>query len=431
MTAAAMPRITAGLISRALLPFACGYFMSYLFRAVNSVIAPDLMAELSLTKTDLGLLTSAYLYAFMIFQLPLGLALDRFGPRRVQAVLLSLAALGAAWFGLGTTTIELTLARALIGIGLCGCLMSAFKANVLWLPLARVPLANSVVVACGGLGIVAATAPADLLAQAIGWRGLFFGLSALTLTVALFVYVAVPRDHERRREGQPAHAPLATQVRGLKQILLDPVFWRIAPMVAAISGSSIAVQTLWAARWMVDIRGLDRGAAANVLMAMAVAFVLGSLSTGIIADWAGRRGIALKTVVIGAFAVFATTQVAILLNLPLPVALPWIIYGFTAQTSNLGYATLAAHFGREMAGRAQSSANMLLFLASASFQSGIGWLLDRFPGAEPGSGTPAGYEWAFGALLALQLAAIAWYAGGRLDARSAASGKSAPRRLEG
>ena len=420
-TAQATPEFGARLVLRALLPFACGYFMSYLFRAVNSVIAPDLMAELGLTKTDLGLLTSAYLYAFMIFQLPLGLALDRFGPRRVQTVLLTLAAIGAGLFGWGTTTIALTLARAVIGIGLCGCLMSAFKANVLWLPLARVPLANSVVVACGGLGIVAATAPADLLAQAIGWRGLFFGLAALTFAVALFVCLAVPRDSERQQTGQIGPARLAVQLHGLKRILLDPVFWRIAPMVAAISGSSIAIQTLWAARWMVDIRGLDRGAAANVLMAMAIAFVLGSLSTGLIADWAGRRGIALKKVVIAGFAIFACAQVTILLNLALPIALPWIVFGLTAQTSNLGYATLAAHFGREMAGRAQSSANMLLFLASAVFQSGIGWVLDLFPGAEPGSGTAAGYEWAFGLLLVLQFGTILWYATGRLDAAAASA----------
>lgn len=420
MNTAAMPTMSRHLMLRALLPFACGYFMSYLFRAVNSVIAPDLMAELGLTKTDLGLLTSAYLYAFMIFQLPLGLLLDRYGPRRVQTALLTVAAMGAGLFSIGASTMELTLARALIGFGLCGCLMSAFKANVLWLPIARVPLANSVIVACGGLGIVAATAPADWLAQLIGWRGLFQGLAALTFAVALFVCFAVPRDHERHQAGQPTPARLTAQLRGLKKILLDPVFWRVAPMVAAISGSSIAVQTLWAARWMTDIRGLVRDDTAEVLMMMAIAFVLGSLSTGVIADWAGRRGISLRTVVLAAFAIYATAQVTILLNLPLPTALPWIVYGFTAQTSNLGYATLAVHFGREMAGRAQTSANMLLFLASAVFQSGIGGVLDLFPGGTPGSGTAVGgseggYEWAFGLLLAIQLGTMAWYLTGKLE----------------
>ena len=71
-----------------LAPFALGYFLSNLFRAVNAVVAPNLAADLGLGAAELGLLTSAYLFAFALFQLPLGVLLDRFGPRRVQAALL-------------------------------------------------------------------------------------------------------------------------------------------------------------------------------------------------------------------------------------------------------------------------------------------------------------------------------------------------------
>ena len=66
------------------LPFAGGYFLSYLFRSINAVIAPQLTAEVGLTAADLGLLTSCYFLAFASFQLPLGVLLDRYGPRRVQ-----------------------------------------------------------------------------------------------------------------------------------------------------------------------------------------------------------------------------------------------------------------------------------------------------------------------------------------------------------
>ncbi len=79
---------------RALLPFALGYFMSYLFRAVNQVIAPDLIADFDLSHGELGRLTAAYLLGFVLFQLPLGILLDRFGPRRVQTALLCVSAGG-------------------------------------------------------------------------------------------------------------------------------------------------------------------------------------------------------------------------------------------------------------------------------------------------------------------------------------------------
>ena len=139
---APIDRIPWAIVFRALLPFALGYFMSYLFRAVNQVIAPDLIAELQLSPSELGLLTAAYLFGFTLFQLPLGLLLDRFGPRRVQTTLLLVSAGGAALFALAPDPWSLTVARGILGLGLCGCLMSAFKANVMWLPMSRVALAN-------------------------------------------------------------------------------------------------------------------------------------------------------------------------------------------------------------------------------------------------------------------------------------------------
>src|SRR4051794_24134953 len=144
-----------------ILPFAFGYLISYLFRTVNSVIAPDLIGELHLDESGLGLITSTYLYAFTLFQLPLGLLLDRYGPRRVQAALLFIAGLGSLAFAMGSSVPVLAICRGVIGLGLSGGLMAAFKANALWLPQARVPLANSIVVAFGGVGVFAATAPAD------------------------------------------------------------------------------------------------------------------------------------------------------------------------------------------------------------------------------------------------------------------------------
>src|SRR5512137_194993 len=101
---------------RIFLPFAAGYFLSYLLRNANAVIAPELTRQLGLSAADLGLLTSAYLLAFGAFQLPLGILLDRHGPRRVESGLLLLAAAGSAAFALGGSLPQLAVARAAIGL---------------------------------------------------------------------------------------------------------------------------------------------------------------------------------------------------------------------------------------------------------------------------------------------------------------------------
>ena len=401
-------RIPWPVVFHALLPFAHGYFMSYLFRAVNQVIAPDLIAEFDLSPGELGLLTSAYLFGFTLFQLPLGLLLDRFGPRRVQAALLLVSAGGKALFALARDPWSLTIARGILGLGLSGCLMSAFKANAIWLPISRVALGNSTTVAIGALGVVTATRPADWLAQLIGWRPMFDLLAAATVGVALLIFFCVPKD--RPAQGEPdSRESLAAQLRVIGRIAKDGVFWRVAPMVAVMSGAFIAIQTLWAGRWLSDVAGLDRASVADVLLFMAIGFVIGSLTTGWIADRAQRHGLTIELVVGCSFLIFAISQLLVVVHAPIPPVLPWILFGFAGQAGNLGYATLAAHFGIGAAGRAQSTANLLLFGSAWALQWGIGAVLDLFRGATEGSVDPAGYRWAFGIVLALQILAVLWY----------------------
>src|SRR3954468_13073940 len=132
-------------------PFAGGYFLSFFFRNVTAVISKDLAGEFSLTPADLGFLTSMYLLTFAAFQLPLGVLLDRYGPRRVVAVLMCSAAAGALVFALAKDLTTLSIGRALIGLGVSAGLMVAIKAFSLWFP-ARLATMNGIYLAVGGLG---------------------------------------------------------------------------------------------------------------------------------------------------------------------------------------------------------------------------------------------------------------------------------------
>ena len=117
-------------IARVFVPFALGYFLSYLLRVVNAVIAPDLVRDLGLTAADLGLLTSANFLAFAVAQLPLGILLDRFGPRRTEAVLLLFAALGAFLFSIAGSAPDLIAGRA-AGMVTVGVLTGPARADAL------------------------------------------------------------------------------------------------------------------------------------------------------------------------------------------------------------------------------------------------------------------------------------------------------------
>jgi MFS family permease len=156
-----------------LLPFAAGYYLSYLFRTINALIAGDLAADLGLDAFDLGLLTSVYFLSLAVVQLPFGALLDRYGPRTIQSLLLLVASVGALVFALAEHFLVLLLGRALIGLGVALALMAGLKAIVLWFPQGRVALANGWLVMLGALGAITATGPAEFVVQSIGWRGLF------------------------------------------------------------------------------------------------------------------------------------------------------------------------------------------------------------------------------------------------------------------
>ena len=156
---------------RVFIPFALGYFLSYLLRVVNAVIAPDLVRDLGLSASDLGLLTSTYFLAFAAFQLPLGILLDRFGPRRTESVLLLFAAGGACIFAVSDDLSGLMFGRALIGLGTSACLMAAFKAYVMWFPKEQIPLINSFQMTVGGFGAITGTMPVEITLQLTDWRG--------------------------------------------------------------------------------------------------------------------------------------------------------------------------------------------------------------------------------------------------------------------
>ena len=145
-----------------------------------------------MSPSDLGLLTSAYFLVFAAFQIPLGVLLDRFGPRRVLATLLVFAAAGGLVFGLAQGVATLALGRALLGLGVSGCLMGSIKAFTLWFPLSRLGTLNGWILAIGALGAMAATAPVEALAGAAGWRAVFYVLAAGCAAVAALIFIVVP-----------------------------------------------------------------------------------------------------------------------------------------------------------------------------------------------------------------------------------------------
>jgi predicted MFS family arabinose efflux permease len=385
-----------------LLPFGLGYFLSYLFRAVNAIVAPELVRELSLDAAQLGFLTAAYLLAFSLFQLPLGVLLDRYGPRRVQAGLLSVAAVGALLFSFGQNMLTLTLARALIGLGFAGGLMSSFKAVVVFVPEPRRGLASACVMSLGALGLMASTSPMQVMVSAYGWRAVFFGLAVLTALVAALIFLTVPKPDATTKP-----QPLSEQMSVLWRIMRDPAFLRLAPLLGASAGTHIAIQTLWAGLWWRDIGRLDAMGVANSLLLMSFAFFVGILATGYVADFFKQRGVNTLDVLLGFMIAFFSAQALIIFDV---VRMPaWMLFGMFGQVAVLAFPWLSSYFGAALSGRANSAMNLFIFSIAFAAQWAIGAIIDQFPRTASGGFPLAAYQTGFGAFLALEVVGLLWY----------------------
>lgn len=392
------------------LPFATGYFLSYLFRSVNAVISTDLIDEFGLSASALGLLTSAYFLGFASLQIPVGILLDRVGPRRTNAVLLLFAGTGALVFSMAEGLTGLLVGRTLIGFGVAACLMSSIKAFTLWFPLERLPAMTGRIMFVGGLGAISATVPVEAALQVTDWRGLFQLLAVLTFGAAAVVFFVAPE----KRDDRP-HETFAGQLRGTASVFVSPLFWRIALGTTLFQSFNMSVQGLWAGPWLVDVAGLGRQAVAFHLLALGIATMCGFLFWGLLAARLVRRGIEPMTVLIVSCAIYMGVQLLLVFGASDLALLIWIGWGFFGTSGSLAFAILSQQFPAHMTGRATTALNLLVFLTAFASQWLFGVIVNQWP-LVGGGYQPGGYSVAFGVFLALQLCGFVWMVGARQTA---------------
>jgi len=402
--------MTTAMALRVFLPFALGYFLSYLYRVVNAVIAPDLIADLGLDASTLGLLTAVYFLTFAAFQLPLGMLLDHYGPRRIEAGLLVFASLGALLFAIAPNTQALIVARGLIGFGVSACLMAAFKAYVMWFPRERLALINGFQMMAGGLGALAATQPVEFALGFTDWRGVFWVLAALTLISAVMVYTVVP-EHGG---GRHPNAKISDTWAGVKEVFTSAQFWRVAPQCVLSQATFTATVGLWSGPWLRDVAGLERAAVAGHLFWIAAAMIAGFLSWGLIAERLQRFfGVRPMTIAAIGMSGFMVVQALIVVEFPLShpalTLMVWMAFGFFGTAGIVPYAALSQAFPAHLAGRVNTALNLLVFVMAFVAQWAIGAVIDLWPQTASGGYAPDGYQVAFAVMLALQALALAWY----------------------
>jgi predicted MFS family arabinose efflux permease len=406
-TEAEPPPGAGWLAARVGAPFIAGYFVSYCYRAVNAVLAPTLAKEFGLSAGTLGLLSSMYFFAFMLFQLPGGLLLDRFGPRRVNATMLLVAAAGGLWFAFAGSALEAIAARALIGFGVSVCLMSTFQAFVLWYPAERIATMNAVAFSVGVIGAITVSVPLEMLLRVVDWRQAFLLIVALNLAASAVLWFWVP-ERNARVHGEP----LGAQLRGLADLLRERAFRRAALCLGASQFAAVALQTLWIAPWLHDVAGYTPAQVARGLAVVNASMILGYLGFGRAADRAARRGASATPLFMGGIAVASLCLALIVLGLRSANLLVWCVFVCAGTGAVVIYSTLSRRYPKAMIGRVNTGLNVFGFAGMFLGQWSVGLVIGLWPPTATGY-APQAYTWALAMLWLVQFSGLAWFWRGR------------------
>ena len=378
------------------LPFALGHFLSSLLRNVNAVLASHLVGALALTPGQLGLLTSAFFFAFALVQLPVGMALDRYGPRRVQVTMMLLASGGALLFAHCSSFYGLLAARAIMGCGLGGCFMAAVKAISTWIAPNRLPSVHGYLIAVGGMGAASATMPVRAALEYTDWRGLFCLLAALVACTGLLIALLYPKaDGPAAQRG-----PL---LPALREVWRAPSFRAVASLVLIPHAVFFGVQGLWIGRWLSDAGRFSEPAVAYLLYLGMAAVVFGAIAVGMVTEWAGRRGMPPLDVAAAGITFFVLVQAAFVIGYRPSFAMLSVMFTLVGTITGIEYAIVAQSMPRELTGRAATFLNLLIFIGAFLVQAGFGLVIGLWTPDTLGRAPPEAYRAAFALLVLIQL----------------------------
>ncbi|MDO4988028.1 MAG: MFS transporter [Synergistes sp.] len=399
--------LTSTVFFRLFVPFALCYFMSPLLGSANAIMAPILIENLSLTPSDLGLMSSVYLVAFGAAQFPVGIMLDKYGAKVTLPVSLIFAVAGTLLYSQAYGYAAFALSRALSGMGLAGCLMCAYKSYDYWIRPDKLPIAYSAQALMGGLGGMFATKPLSAAFGAIGWRNSFVVLAAVLVVIALMIIFIVPKDKPSDCDDKK----ISSLFKEMLGILAMTRFWHIAIIVSVVESVYFVFQFLWIGPWMLDVAEFSESQAAFYMMFSFAGVAAGYFLCGPIAVFLeNKRIMKWKTFYVLCGYIETVLLLIIAAVNSKAAAFLWTPAMIFAAMSIIAFSIIRGRFAEEETGRVLTLVNCFIFMASFVLQWIVGIVIGLFP-SSGGHFSPDGYRCALIMYAVICITATVW--GGR------------------
>ncbi len=344
------------------------FFYAWILRVSPSVMVEELMRDFAVGGAIVGNLSALYFYGYAGMQIPVGLLLDRFGPRRLMTVAACVVAVACLMFAWSDGLVGASVARFLIGAGCAFSLVGAMAVAGQWFPRERFALLAGLAMMFGMAGGVFGQAPLRVAVDATDWRTTMatVGVIGFGLMLAAWVFV---RDRRRGSGG------VGAVFKGLRRVAANRETWLNAVAGLGSTGPLLAFAGLWGVPYLQAVHEIDRVTAGTVTSVTFIGWGVGAPLIGWLSDRIGKR----RSPLIAGMVLSALSLVAILYLPGIPLwgvgALCFGI-GFGGSAQIVCFALVREHNPPQYSGTAIGMVNALVTGAGALFQPTIGWLLD-------------------------------------------------------
>ncbi len=350
--------------------FAFGFFLSNLLRSITATLTPVLTNDFDLSAGNLGLLAGGYFIGFSIMQIPLGFLLDKHGPKKIISSFLLIAVVGAISFALAKNFSGLLISRIFIGVGVSACMMGPLTGYRVWFAEKYQQRANSWMLMFANLGFVFSTLPVQILLPIIGWRWIFVLISILILLSIILIILFIPSWDQNKENKQSKNE------MKFSEIWTNKFFISLIPLGFFNYGGVMAIQTLWAGPWMLNVTGYNALQSATGLFGINVTMLLAYFIWGYILPKISKIGLnTMRLIKFGLPISYISLLIIILLGKSAG-AVYFTIYILTSIVISLTQPAIALSFPRNLAGKSLTSFNVLLFSGTFFMQWGIGLVID-------------------------------------------------------
>jgi len=359
------------------------YLLVYFHRVCPAVIALDMQEAFGVGGALLGALGSAYFYPYGLMQLPVGLLVDSWGPRRTVSAFLLIAAAGSALMGFADSISWAIAGRVLVGVGVSTLFVSNFKLLTEWFSPRQMAVLGGIFMAVGGVGVLIASTPLAYLSNHIGWNWTLILIGGMTLVMAIAVF-AVVRDRpsekgwpDSRAASPPGRKRNRGLVHGIVQVASAGRFWCLAAWVSFSIGVTFALGSMWSVPYLQHVYQFSKTEASRYQMMFGLSLIVGSPLLGLLANRVGR-----KPVLVGC-SFLLVTVFALFYFVPAGFSPPVLyVLFFLLFLAGTGPGPIVATVSKELfdpsiAGTSVGMVNIFPFFSGGLFQVIMGAILDR------------------------------------------------------